>query len=172
MEDSRNIGMNRSHSIEECVVDILLRNHLTIVTAESCTGGLVAAALINVAGVSDALKESYITYADETKQKILHVSKKTLTQYTAVSKETAYEMVTGVTDIADTDVGISVTGIAGPDGGSPDFPVGLVYIGWKIKSRIVVERFVFGGDRMQVRISAVEKSLTRLAELLYEEGYK
>lgn len=158
--------------MEQKVVDILLRNHLTIVTAESCTGGLVAATLINVSGVSEVLKESYITYADETKQKILHVSGETLEQYTAVSRETAREMVIGVTEIADADVGISVTGIAGPDGGSEDFPVGLVYIGWKIKDFVTVERFVFDGDRMQVRMSAVETALHRLTELLHKEGYR
>lgn len=173
MEEGRSSGMDELYnSIEERVAAALLRNHLTIVTAESCTGGLIAATLINVSGISEVLKESYITYADETKQKILHVSKKTLEQYTAVSKETAQEMVVGVTDIADADVGISVTGIAGPDGGSEDFPVGLVYIGWKIKEDVTVERFVFDGDRMQVRMHAVETALTRLSELLYEEGYR
>lgn len=157
----------------ECIlVNILKKHHLTITTAESCTGGLVASTLINVSGVSEVLKESYITYADETKQKLLHVSKETLAKYTAVSKETAYEMVVGVTDIAAADVGISVTGIAGPDGGSGDFPVGLVYIGFKIKDSVTVERFVFNGDRMQVRMSAVDMALTRLTELLYEEGYR
>lgn len=157
---------------EEEVVDILNRNHLTIATAESCTGGLVAATLINVSGVSKALKESYITYADETKQKILHVSKETLEKHTAVSEETAREMVCGVTDVAGTDVGISVTGIAGPDGGSKDFPVGLVYIGWKVNNAVSVQRFVFAGDRMQVRHSAVDTALKILIERLHKEGYR
>ena len=159
-------------NIENDVVDILKRNNLTIATAESCTGGLVAATLINVSGVSDILKESYITYADETKHKILGVSMETLSLYTAVSKETAEEMVRGVTKVAGTDIGISVTGIAGPDGGSEDFPVGLVYIGYQILGRVRVCRYVFAGDRAQVRLSAVDTALHTLLNLLNEEGYR
>lgn len=159
-------------NLENEVVDILKRNHLTIAAAESCTGGLVAATLINVAGVSEVLHESYITYADETKARILGVSEETLRQFTAVSAETAREMAEGVCRIAGTQVGISVTGIAGPDGGSEAFPVGLVYIGWRIGEHTVVRRYVFGGDRSQVRRSAAETALAVLKELLEEEGYR
>lgn len=159
-------------NLENEVVDILKRNHLTIATAESCTGGLVAATLINVAGVSDVIHESYITYADRTKAKILGVSEETLRRYTAVSPEVAREMADGVCRVAGTDVGIAVTGIAGPDGGSAEFPVGLVYIGWRIGTRTTVRRYVFDGDRSGVRQAAVETALTVLTELLEEEGYR
>ncbi|MDE7436198.1 MAG: CinA family protein [Lachnospiraceae bacterium] len=158
--------------IEEYVVDILKRNHLQIATAESCTGGLVAATLINAAGVSSVLEESYVTYSDGTKMKILGVSEDTLARYTAVSEETARQMVSGVCRVAGTDVGISVTGIAGPDGGSEEFPVGLVYIGWNIRGHITVRRYEFPGDRQQVRFAAVEQALSVLPQLMEEEGYR
>ena len=154
------------------MVALLRRHGLTIATAESCTGGLVAAALINVSGVSEVLKESYITYSDETKEKILHVSKATLDAYTAVSEQTAREMVQGVTQIAGCDVGISVTGIAGPEGGSEDCPVGLVYIGLKVSDAVRILRFQFSGNRMAVRTQAVTKALEELLALLREEGYQ
>ena len=157
---------------EEPVVTLLRTHGLTIATAESCTGGLVAATLINISGVSEVLKESYITYSDETKEKILHVSQTTLDTYTAVSEQTAREMVQGVTRIAESDVGISVTGIAGPEGGSKDFPVGLVYIGLKVSDTVRVLRFQFSGDRMAVRTQAVTKALEELLALLKEEGYQ
>lgn len=158
--------------MEEYVVDILKRNHLHIATAESCTGGLVAATLINAAGVSEVLEESYITYSDRTKMKILGVAEDTLARFTAVSEETAGEMASGVCRIAGTEVGIAVTGIAGPDGGSAKFPVGLVYIGWNIKGHITVRRYEFPGDRQQVRAAAVSEALGVLVQLMEEEGYR
>lgn len=163
---------NRTEHPEEPLVALLRRHGLTIATAESCTGGLVAATLINVSGVSEVLKESYITYSDDTKEKILHVLKTTLDAYTAVSEQTAREMVQGVTQIAECEVGISVTGIAGPEGGSADFPVGLVYIGLKVSDTVRVLRFQFSGDRMAVRTQAVTKALEELLALLREEGYQ
>ena len=159
-------------NIEYEVVALLREKKMTIATAESCTGGLVAAALINVAGASDVIKESYITYADETKQKILGVLPETLQQYTAVSQQTAEEMVRGVTRIANTKVGISVTGIAGPDGGTKDFPVGLVYVGYQIGEKVAVSKYIFAGDRMQVRLSAVDTALHTILSLLKEEDFK
>lgn len=161
-----------SVNLEEKTVDILKRNRLTVATAESCTGGLVAATLINVPGASDVIHESYITYADDAKAKILGVSEDTLRQFTAVSPETAQEMAEGVCRVAGTDVGISVTGIAGPDGGSDGFPVGLVYIGWRIGICTTVRRYVFDGSRSEVRHAAVETALAVLIELLEEEGYR
>ena len=103
-------------------------NDLTVSTAESCTGGMLAARLINVPGVSDSFKSGYITYANKAKRKILGVKKTTLAKYGAVSEETVREMVEGVVRVAKTDVGVAVTGIAGPDGGTKEKPVGLVYI--------------------------------------------
>lgn len=161
----------RQENLEDKIVKRLTENHLSIATAESCTGGLVAATLINVPGASDVLEESYITYSDAVKHKVLGVSETTLQKYTAVSKEVAEEMVRGVTKVAGTNVGISVTGIAGPGGGSEKFPVGLVYIGYKINDFVKVIRYVFPGDRSEVRMHAVETALQELDDLLIKEGF-
>ena len=161
----------RQENLEYKIVKRLAHHHLSIATAESCTGGLVAATLINVPGASDVLEESYITYSDAVKHKVLGVSEETLQKYTAVSKEVAEEMVRGVTRVAGTNVGISVTGIAGPGGGSREFPVGLVYIGYKINDFVEVMRYVFTGNRSEVRMCAVETALQELNDLLIKEGF-
>ena len=154
----------RQENLEDKIVKRLAENHLSIAAAESCTGGLVAATLINVPGASDVLEESYITYSDAVKHKVLGVSEETLQKHTAVSKEVAEEMVRGVTKVA-------VTGIAGPGGGSEKFPVGLVYIGYKINDFVKVMRYVFSGDRSEVRMHAVETALQELDDLLIKEGF-
>ena len=159
---------NRQENLEDKIVKRLAENHLSIAAAESCTGGLVAATLINVPGASDVLEESYITYSDAVKHKVLGVSEE---KHTAISKEVAEEMVRGVTKVAGTNVGISVTGIAGPGGGSEKFPVGLVYIGYKINDFVKVIRYVFSGDRSEVRMHAVKTALQELDDLLIKEGF-
>lgn len=146
-------------NLEDEIVDILKAKKLTITTAESCTGGMVSARLINVAGISMFLKEAYITYADETKQKILGVKAETLQKYTAVSEQTAREMAEGGAKVAKADLCVSVTGIAGPDGGSETFPVGLVYIGCFYKGTTIVKRYVFEGNRAIIRTTATDKAL-------------
>ena len=149
----------RQKNLEDKIVKRLAENHLSIAAAESCTGGLVAATLINVPGASDVLEESYITYSDAVKHKVLGVSEETLQKHTAVSKEVAEEMVRGVTKVA------------GPGGGSEKFPVGLVYIGYKINDFVKVIRYVFPGDRSEVRMRAVETALQELDDLLIKEGF-
>lgn len=156
-------------SLEEQLVDWLKKKNYTIATAESCTGGLVAATLINVAGISPYLKESYITYCDDAKHRILHVTFETLERYTAVSEKCAEEMVCGVTAVADAQVGISVTGIAGP-GGTKEFPAGLVYIGSKVDQQVCVECYHFDGDRQSVRTQAVQAALQQTLRLLEDEA--
>ena len=140
---------------EELVVEMLLKKQLTITTAESCTGGLIGATLVNVPGVSAVFKEGYITYANESKQKILGVSEDTLEKYGAVSEQTAREMAEGAIKAADADVSIAVTGIAGPDGGTDEKPVGLVYMACSYKGKTVAQRHVFDGDRLSVRNTTV-----------------
>lgn len=159
----------KQDSPEEQLAAALKEKNYTIATAESCTGGLVAATLINVAGISEHLKESYITYCDEAKQKILHVSAETLERDTAVSEKCAEEMVCGVTVAANAQVGISVTGVAGP-GGSEEFPAGLVYIGSKVNDRVCVKRYQFRGDRQSVRQQAVQAALEQTLVLLEGEA--
>lgn len=152
--------------LEERVAARLKELKFTITTAESCTGGLVSGRLINVAGISEQLKEAYVTYCDEAKHKLLGVKTETLDTYTAVSRETAAEMAAGGAKAAQADVCVSVTGIAGPDGGSEEFPVGLVFIGCYCCGKVTVRRFWFSGDRMAVRTQAVEAALKLLLECL------
>ena len=155
-------------TLEVSVVDLLEKNELTISTAESCTGGLLAGRLINVPGVSDVYKEGFITYTNKAKRKTLGVNKSTLKKYGAVSEQTAKEMAVGAALAADTDISISVTGIAGPDGGTNEKPVGLVYVGVCIKDIVHVEEFRFSGDRANVREQTVISALGLLRKCILE----
>ena len=151
---------------EEKAYRLLKKNGLTVTTAESLTGGLVAARLVNVAGVSEVFKEGFVTYSDKAKRRTLSVSKGTLKKYTAVSRQTAREMAIGATFAADADVSIVTTGIAGPDGGTEKKPVGLVYIGCFMKDRVTVEEHIFDGDRAAVREQAVDAALKLLVSTI------
>lgn len=155
-------------TLEMSVVNLLEKNELTISTAESCTGGLLAGRLINVPGVSDVYKEGFITYTNKAKRKTLGVNKSTLKKYGAVSEQTAKEMAVGAALAADTDISISVTGIAGPDGGTNEKPVGLVYVGVCIKDILHVEEFRFSGDRANVREQTVISALGLLRKCILE----
>ena len=155
-------------TLEMSVVNLLEKNELTISTAESCTGGLLAVRLINVPGVSDVYKEGFITYTNKAKRKTLGVNKSTLKKYGAVSEQTAKEMAVGAALAADTDISISVTGIAGPDGGTNEKPVGLVYVGVCIKDIVHVEEFRFSGDRANVREQTVISALGLLRKCILE----
>ena len=117
-------------SLEEVVVDLLAERKLHVTTAESCTGGLIAGTLVNVAGASDVLNEGYVTYSNEAKERLIHVSHETLEAYGAVSEQTAHEMAEGAAKAANANAALSATGIAGPGGGTEEKPVGLVYIGF------------------------------------------
>lgn len=145
--------------IEENLVRILFERALKITTAESCTGGMIAATLVNVAGVSDVFESGYITYSEEAKMRVLGVKRETLDKYTVYSEEVAREMAEGAARAAGADVALSVTGIAGPDGGTPDFPVGLCYIGCYYDGETTVVRRIFDGDRQQVREQAVQTAI-------------
>ena len=155
-------------TLEMSVVNLLEKNELTISTAESCTGGLLAGRLINVPGVSAVYKEGFITYTNKAKRKTLGVNKSTLKKYGAVSEQTAKEMAVGAALAADTDISISVTGIAGPDGGTNEKPVGLVYVGVCIKDIVHVEEFRFSGDRASVREQTVISALGLLRKCILE----
>lgn len=155
-------------TLEMSVVNLLEKNELTISTAESCTGGLLAGRLINVPGVSDVYKEGFITYTNKAKRKTLGVNKSTLKKYGAVSEQTVKEMAVGAALAADTDISISVTGIAGPDGGTNEKPVGLVYVGVCIKDIVHVEEFRFSGDRANVREQTVISALGLLRKCILE----
>ena len=138
---------------------ILKEQGLTFTAAESCTGGLLAARLVNVPGASDMFRGSFVTYSDKAKHRMLGVRKKTLHRYTAVSAETAAEMAAGARNEGKADIAVSVTGIAGPDGGTEERPVGLVFIGCAEEDRIVVEEYRFRGNRAKIRDQAAEMAL-------------
>lgn len=154
--------------LEEKVIAELTRQNLTITTAESCTGGLIAATLINVSGASMVLKEGYITYSNESKERILSVRRETLQKYGAVSRQVAEQMAEGAAKVAGADAVLAATGIAGPDGGTEEKPVGLVYIGCYFKGRTVVQENLFRGNREEVRRQTVEAALALLLDCMDE----
>ena len=122
------MGEQQKMTLAEEVVKLLEEDELTVTTAESCTGGLVAARLVDVPGVSEVFKQGFITYSNKAKRKLLNVKKTTLKEVGAVSEKTAREMAKGAILASGADAAIATTGIAGPDGGTEEKPVGLVYI--------------------------------------------
>jgi len=149
-------------SIEDIVCKLLLEKNLTISTAESCTGGLVSATLINYPGVSSVFMEGCVAYSNEAKINRLGVKKETLDKFGAVSEETAREMAEGIAKNFKTNIGLSTTGIAGPGGGSNEKPVGLVYIGIYINGKTIVKKFIFDGNRQEIRLKATNTILNEL----------
>lgn len=155
-------------TLEEAVVKLLKKHDLTVSTVESCTGGLAAGRLVNVPGVSDVFKAGFITYSNKAKRKLVGVKKETLERYGAVSPETAREMAVGAAKASGADVALSVTGIAGPDGGSEEKPVGLVYMACFVCGNVWVERFQFKGNRAKIRESSVAAALTLMRSCILE----
>ena len=157
-------------SIEEVVAKMLVENNLKIAVAESCTGGMVSASLINYPGISSVFMEGCVTYSNEAKMKSLGVKKETLDVYGAVSDNCAKEMASGVAARYNTNVGIATTGIAGPGGGTDEKPVGLVYFGIYINGKVITKKYVFNGDRQGIRERATRTILNDLRlELLNME---
>ncbi|MBO4336535.1 MAG: nicotinamide-nucleotide amidohydrolase family protein, partial [Lachnospiraceae bacterium] len=152
----------------QSLVELLVTNSLTVSTVESCTGGLVAGRIINVPGVSEVFKMGHITYSNKAKRKIIGVKRSTLDKYGAVSDPVAREMAKGGCGMAKTDVSVSVTGIAGPTGGSEDKPVGLVYIGCCVKGKTTAREYRFSGNRAMIRESAVSAALVLMRECVLD----
>ena len=155
-------------TLEMAIYELLKANNLTVTTAESCTGGLVAGRLINVPGISEYLKEGYITYSNEAKQKLLGVPAEILQKYGAVSPQTAEAMAKGGAKAAEADVCIAVTGIAGPDGGSLEKPVGLVYMSCYCLGKVYTEKNQYTGSRSKIREYAVASALTLLRQAILD----
>ena len=154
--------------IEEIVCKKLIDKKYTLATAESCTGGLLSATIINYPGASQTFVEGCVTYSNEAKIKRLNVNKKTLDEHGAVSESTAKEMAIGITKQFNTNIGISTTGIAGPNGGDDKKPVGLVYIGICINGETTVYKNIFTGNRNEIRSNTVQTALENLNNLLGE----
>ncbi len=146
------------------IVTALIEHKITIATAESCTGGKIAAAITDVPGASEIFGYGMVTYSNDAKIKILGVKEETLAAHGAVSPETAYEMAAGLKRVSCADVAVSVTGIAGPGGGSPEKPVGLVYMGIAYGNDVFVKKNLFQGERDEVRLQTVETALHFVAE--------
>lgn len=142
---------------------LLLAKGLTVATAESCTGGLVAAALTSLAGSSAYMRGGAVTYTDEVKAKVLHVPREVLARVGAVSEETAAAMVRGALALYEADCAVATTGFAGPGGGTKTEPVGTVYIAAGNAAGVTVRRFSFAGSREDVRQAATQEAI----QLLY-----
>jgi PncC family amidohydrolase len=144
----------------------LTKNNMTLSTAESCTGGMIGGSITSLAGSSLFFKGGVIAYSNEIKINTLGVNERTICEFGAVSSQTVEEMVRGVCALLKTDCAISVSGIAGPGGGTIDKPVGLVYIGIKVHDMVSSHRHIFCGNRHQIRMTTVRTSLCYLASIL------
>ena len=150
------------------VVQCLQSKRLTIATAESCTGGWLAQVLTSRSGSSAWFKSGFVTYSDESKQELLRVP--SMYFYPdgpgAVSEEVVTAMAAGTISACKTNIGIAISGIAGPEGGTPEKPTGTVWIAWQWEDRVQTRRFLFAGDRSQVRLAAVEAALSGILEFI------
>lgn len=151
--------------IEE-IIKILKENNQTISFAESCTGGLLSSSFVAISGVSAVFNGSFVTYSNKIKQEWLGVKDKTLINFGAVSKECVEEMLEGVKLKAKSDYAVAISGIAGPDGGSKEKPVGTVYIGFLTPKEKIVFKNVFKGKRLEVQEQAKEFSIEKLINFL------
>ena len=148
----------------KAVVNLLINKGLTISAAESCTGGMLCAALTDISGCSQVLNAGIVTYSNEAKMRYLGVKKETLDRFGAVSENTALEMSAGVKKANNADIGVGITGIAGPGGATPEKPVGLVYISVNEK---VKKKLIFG-CRLEVRQIAVSTALEMIYNYIME----
>ena len=155
-----------TEEMKRAVISYLIEHKITIATAESCTAGLIAAALGDVPGVSSIFAQGFVTYSNDAKEQNLGVLHTLLENYGAVSSQVAEAMAESVCKKTGARVGISATGIAGPDGGTEEKPVGLVYIGVCIDGETMVKRFIFPGNRGQVRAATVLSAFYELGKRL------
>ena len=161
--------MNESalHQLAQQLGEQLVAKSLTLATAESCTGGWVSKIITDIDGSSRWFDCALVTYSNTSKRDLLGVSQASLDQFSAVSQPVAKEMVLGLLDRCSANLGVSITGIAGPGGGSADKPVGTVWIAWAKPGRVMEStKFEFRGDREQVRLQAVAEALHGVQRLL------
>lgn len=162
----REITENELINLSSKVGKILQDRELTAATAESCSGGLLSHILTEVSGSSGYFIGGVVAYSNRIKEQVLGVDSRTIIRYGAVSEETAREMAQGICQKFRTDIGLSTTGIAGPTGGTPEKPVGLVWIGIHLKDQTHTFECHFKGDRGTVKAHTVLEVLTRLLEIL------
>ncbi len=167
-EENNVNNISRKELLSE-LFNLIQKENLTVSTAESCTGGLIAGAITSIPGISSYYEEGFVTYSNEAKKKYLGVPSHILKTHGAVSRQTAFYMVRGLIKETGADVGVSVTGIAGPGGGSEEKPVGLVYIATGAKDDITVTKNIFSGDRDAVREKTVDTAIRLLTEKIKEK---
>ncbi len=153
-------------TLEKKIGRILQERALTLGLAESCTGGLVASRITDIPGSSAYFMAGFVTYSNQAKTKFLSVPDKIIARHGAVSNIVAERMAKGVRAAAGVDIGLSITGIAGPAGGSPEKPVGTVFIALATRKEVFVRRFLFSGNRREVRKRSSEEALTMLLDYL------
>lgn len=155
----KNIYGEGETTLEAVLANLILDKNFTISTAESCTGGAIASKLVNHPGISSVFMEGAVTYSNEAKMRRLNVKTETLEKFGAVSEETALEMAEGIAKTSGTNIGLSTTGIAGPEGGTEEKPVGLVYIGLYINGETKVKKLLCSGSREMIRRRATITAL-------------
>ena len=149
------------------IVKLLTKKKLTLSFAESCTGGLLASSITSISGSSKVFNMGLVTYSNNAKVKLLQVPKKTITKYGAVSHETCLSMVKNLSKISKANISISITGVAGPNGGTKAKPVGLVYIGLKKGSKIIVKKNLFKSKkRISIQKASAKQALKMILNIL------
>ena len=149
------------------LVHILIQQNKTITTAESCTGGLIAATITDISGASAVFQQGFVTYSNHAKHRLIGVSKNTLNTYGAVSKQTASEMAQGALHTAKANIAIACTGIAGPTGNTPEKPIGLVYIAIATTTQPPqIHKHIYNGTRKQIRTQTVKDAVKYACDML------
>ena len=149
------------------IVKLLTKKKLTVSFAESCTGGLLASSITSISGSSKVFNMGLVTYSNNAKVKLLKVPKKTITKYGAVSHETCLSMVKNLSKISKANISISITGVAGPNGGTKEKPVGLVYIGLKKESKIIIKKNLFKSKkRISIQKATVKQAFKMILNTL------
>jgi nicotinamide-nucleotide amidase len=155
------------HEITQALARVLIKNNWHLSTAESCTGGMVAASITELAGSSDWFERGYVTYSNQAKSEDIDVSQNLIEQHGAVSDQVARAMALGAKQNSGSDLSLSITGIAGPTGGSPEKPIGTVCFAWALANdQMISETKHFEGDRQQIRQQACDFSLRKLLSLV------
>lgn len=151
--------MEKLKEMEEVVADLLRQHGHTLATAESCTGGLIASRITDVAGSSEYFLEGVIVYSNQAKKDLLGVREETLSEFGAVSEQTVRQMCEGIRRLSRADLTLAISGIAGPGGGSAEKPVGLVYLGLYDGHKFFIRQFRFQGSRKEIKLQASQMAL-------------
>ena len=167
-----NIYGYNDDTLESVIQKMLIETRRTVSVAESCTGGMVSSKLTNIPGSSMCFKQSVVTYSNEAKMQMLNVKKETLEQFGAVSEQTANEMLNGILNLSKSEYALSITGIAGPSGGSEEKPVGLVYIGVSFNGNNEVNKCLFLGTRQDIRERATNVALDSIRRVILKTRTK